>query len=174
MRRFGNRALFPLYARLREDNPDRLRHRTFWIRAALMAAVLPPVCLLAIFGDYVVKFLYDTRYHEAGWMLQYLALAAIGTTVSLTINPVLLAVGDSFRHMLSMSLQAAMTLAAMIIGGIYGGAKGVIIGIVVSKYLDYAVIALFVRRYGVWLPMLDVAALGGTTAIVLLAWCVMA
>jgi len=170
MRQFGNRVLFPLYTRLKEDDPSKLRQRTFWIRAALMSAVLPPVCVFSIWGDWIVRFLYDPRYHEAGWMLQILAIGAVGAIVGLTINPVLLAVGDSFRHMLSMTAQAAITLAAMAVGGWYAGAKGVIIGITVSRFLNYPVSAFFVRRYGVWLPMLDLSAFGVSGAVILIGW----
>ncbi len=167
MRQYSQRVLFPVYARLAEAGPERLRTRTLHLRGALLAAALPPMCVMVVWGDEIIRLLYDARYYgsgegtlSAGWMLQVLAAGAIASTIGLTISPVLLAVGDSFRHMIAMSLQSAFMIAAMIVGGWYGGTAGLIVGVAVSKFLTYPVNAWFARRYGVWLPILDMAAFG--------------
>jgi hypothetical protein len=69
-----------------------------------------------------------------------------------------------------MTIQATITLAAMAVGGWRAGYEGVIIGVAASRFLSYPVSAFFVRRYGVWLPTLDLLAFGTSGAIIFIGW----
>lgn len=80
-----------------------------------------------------------------------------GTAVSCTIGPVLLAVGDSFRFMLVLASKMAILVTSMALGNHFYGVTGAIIGFALSDYLMYPILALSVRKYGVWLPALDLA-----------------
>lgn len=151
----ANKVLLPVYARLAELGRDRLRSRTFRIRAGLMGLTLPGLLLLVLFGDYLLPFLYDERYEGAGWIVRILAAGACVSSVTVTVSAVLLAVGDSFRYMLVLATRSILLVAAMAVGGHYYGYSGLIIGVAVSDLLNYPILVLCIRRYGVWLPLLD-------------------
>lgn len=75
---------FPIYAELQDLNPSQLRPKINKARIAICSLLLPPLTLLAIFGDQLVMILYDQRYWDAGWMVQVLSFGyaiSVGTTI---------------------------------------------------------------------------------------------
>jgi O-antigen/teichoic acid export membrane protein len=160
----SGRVLFPVYARLAIEAPDSLRRQTFRVRAILMVLTVPPVCVLAIWGQEIVQLLYKPDYHGAGWMLQILATGAVVSVIGSTVGPVLLAMGDSYRFMI---IQIARTVIMCItmatcgyigwqVNGETGAHVGVLIGVALPEVFLYPVLVWAVRRYGVWLPKLDI------------------
>lgn len=154
------KVLFPVYARMAEGDRAELRRGTFRARRTLMLAALPVVCLLVVWGREVVEFLYDDRYIAAGPMVQVLALAAVFHVVFEPVGSVLLAVGDSYRHMLLQLTRSIVIITCISVGGYVGGAMGIIWGYAASSVLYYPILARFAHRYRVWLPLLDAAGVG--------------
>jgi O-antigen/teichoic acid export membrane protein len=160
-------VLFPMYARSAEKSREHLRRQTLRFRGILMAVALPPLCFLIAFGPEIIGFLYDDRYQGAGFMLQLLGVGAVLQAVLIPVEAVLMASGDSFRHLVLQAGKFTVLLAALAIGGYTHGAEGIIVGFSVSHALYYPLLAVLVRRYGVWFPWLDalgVAAAGGLVA----------
>jgi len=153
------RVVFPVYSHYAREAPQRLRRQTVIVRTGLMAVTLPPCWFLIVFGPELVDLLYDERYLNAGWMLQILASGAVVSAVFIPIDFVLLAMGDSYRFLLMLISRSFWLLVAMVTGGILGGPTGLIIGFAVSPVLYYPFLAGLVRRYNVWLPLLDFGAL---------------
>src|SRR5690606_20892486 len=95
----AQRVLQPFYAQLLRDEPENLNRKTLRIRGTLTAVVLPILWSLVFFGSFIVEILYDARYHNAGWMIRLLAVGAVATNIIRSAEKVLLADGDSYRHM---------------------------------------------------------------------------
>ena len=151
-------VLFPVYARSAEIGREALRRQTLRFRGVLLLLTLPPMWVLIWIAPELIEFLYDDRYREAGWMLQVLTVAALIQCVLAPVESVLLAHGDSFRHMCLEAVTVVSLIGSMLAGGYIWGTTGIIYGIVVASGLHYPVLAWMVRRYGVWFPMLDLAA----------------
>lgn len=166
LRAVSNRVLFPVYAHFAREAPERLRSRTGRVRAALMAVTLPPLWILTVFGQEIVDLVYDPRYHEAGWMLQVLAAGAIPASICAPVGIVLLAVGNSFRHLLMLISRAGLLIAAMAVGGKMAGTPGLIVGFSASPLLFYPFLAALVRKYNVWLPLIDFIGLAVSALVV--------
>lgn len=162
----ASKMLFPVYSHIIRENNDSLLEKMRKIRLVLMIITLPVISATVIWGNEIVRFLYDTRYYDAGWMLQILGTGAAIESINITLSPILLATGDSFRHMVVNSLKTVFLFGAMIIGGYYWGTLGLILGIPVSYILTYPVIALAVKRYGVWTPIMDLSGLLFSTAVI--------
>ena len=155
----ASKILFPVYSLIIRENNGSLLEKTRKIRLLLMLITLPVISATVIWGDQIVRILYDARYHDAGWMLQILGVGAAIEAVNITLSPILLAKGDSFRHMVINSMKTVFLFGAMITGGHYWGTRGLIMGIPVSYLLTYPVMALAVKRYGVWTPIMDLSGL---------------
>ena len=156
--RLNTQVMFPIYADLFNRGDPLLRKKLFKARLGLAIAFVPPMWALSLGGQWMIDLLYDPRYAEAGWMLQILAAGAVGAVISVPASSILLAVGDSKRHMI---LQAGrgLVLIACISAGVYlGGVTGMIIGVAASKIVDYPLLAWSIRRYQVWMPALDLGA----------------
>ena len=88
-------------------------------------------------------------------MLQILAIGVIGSVLTVTSANILLAFGDSFRFMIFQFGRGLLLIGCMIIGFHCYEFVGLIIGISVSKFLSYPLLALLIQRHGVWWPSLD-------------------
>jgi len=166
----ANTVLLPVYSRLSDRGGQQLRKQTVKLRLMLMGVFLPPLWALAIGGRLFFHVFYDARYADAGWMLQLMAAGTVASVVTMTIDPVLLAKGDSFRYMLQLASRLVLQVIGMALGAYYGGTVGFIIGLAAADLLNYPVLAGLVRKYGVWLPVLDGLAYGASALVIGLGW----
>jgi len=167
--KISNSVLFPLYSRIAEYDVRSLRRRTLRFRAVVLALALPPLWALSIFGPYVMR-IYGQEYADAQWMVRLLSAGAVISIICQTIEPVLLAMGDSFRHMMQLSVRFCFKLAGLFIGYRLDGARGLIVGLAMADLLGYPMMACLVRKYNVWLPSLDLAAAALSAAVIGLGW----
>ena len=153
-------VLFPVYSKLARREPGEFRQKLFQLRALLLGLTLPVAWGIAIFGKPLVEFLYDERYADAGWMLQLLGVGLVGQIVTLTTERVLMARGSSFGYMVFQVCRSAFFIIGMVIGYMVGDVPGLLLGISMARWAQYIVLAAQIRRYGAWLPKLDLAAFG--------------
>jgi O-antigen/teichoic acid export membrane protein len=166
VKQMASNVLLPAYARLHERGQRELRRNVRRVRLGLLGLFLPIACTLVVGGDYLVRFLYPEAFHEAGWMLQFLALGLIGTIVTNSADSILLACGDSFRQMLLQVTRTVLFAAGIAMGLSWGGVPGMLLGISVAKFAEYPVLVALIRRYGVWMPGLDLGAVAAALAAV--------
>ncbi|WP_432797440.1 oligosaccharide flippase family protein [Poriferisphaera sp. WC338] len=166
--KLGNNTLFPVYSRLADRGEDELRYGTFKIRFGILAATLPAVWVLAIFGEQIIELLYPEKYYEAGWMLRLVAIGAVGMVVNQTAASVLLAKRDSKRYMTMQCYRAVIYLCGVIAGGITAGLEGVIIGMIIAQWSEYPILVWAIRPHKVWLPGLDLSAFAISAAVIAL------
>jgi len=172
LRTLSNRVLFPVYAEMARERPEALRKRSTHVRLLLMAVTLPVLWGMVLAGPEFIRFVYQPGYWDAGYLLQLLACGSILSGMAAPVEVVFLAVGDSFRHFLTMLSRSATLLLAMAIGGYLNGSAGIIWGVVLAPALQYPFLSALGRKYGVWVPWLD--ALGVVVSALVLAaglWC---
>lgn len=168
------KVLLPIYAEMDEMPLERVRRRTFKMRATLLGALLPLMWLMVLFGRYLVWWLYPEHYHDAGWMFEMLTAGNIGLVIGLTAGGVVLARGDSFRFMVLQAARAVLMLAGMgagyYLGKLSGGENGPVVGFIVgmgaSYWLNYPVLVWAIKRHGTWLPGLDAACFAASAVVV--------
>lgn len=169
LRRLSAMVLFPLYSRLADHGGDTLKKEMVRMRVVLMALTLPVLWTLAIFGTPFIKLLgYDPEYHNAGWMLQILAMGAVVSTMAVTLSPVILAMGDSFRNMVLLITRTIFLFAAMWAGYHFFGKIGLIVGVSMASALNYPVLVMFAKKYGAWTPWLDLGAMAISAIVITL------
>lgn len=170
LRKFSSMILLPVYSRLAERNPQELRRKVLKIRSILLLCSLPPLWVLILGGPFIIDILYDERYQQAGWMLQIISVGAVALVTRVSLGPILLAVGDSFRHMIDTVIRVSLYIVCMTIGIWFGGIPGFLIGIAVTEWLSYLVLIFLVHQYGVFFPLLDLAAFSSTLIVVAIAF----
>jgi O-antigen/teichoic acid export membrane protein len=163
-------VLFPLYSRIAEQGPELLRSRLLRVRRAALAGTLPMPVLLVAFGDQLVMLLYSNRFADAGWMVQLLSIGTAFDIITLTMSPIILAQGDSFRHMVVVMIRGVLYLTLMILGGSLAGIQGLVGGVVLSQLLTYPILAIAIRKSGTWMPLLDLLAITGSIAFGAICW----
>jgi len=135
----GSRVLFPAYSRM--AGHDDLK-RVYWrARLPLLLGGGAVVTGLIACGPFLIRVLYDRRYEQAGWILQFLAAGAWFQILESTNSAALLAQG----RVTWMAAGSATKLAGMVLllplGFHLGGFPGALLGLLVSQVLMYAAAA---------------------------------
>lgn len=158
--------LLPVYSQVRREEPERFQAMVRRSRITLLRLVAPALILAIVFGDLPIELMFDPRYEAAGPLFQLLC-AGFLVEICQESGPVLLSHGDSFRMALINSIRAALQLIGMLVGGIYFGQIGLVVGILLSRLIMYPLVIWENRSYGVWFWKVDLVAHGGCLAVVL-------
>lgn len=163
--KLGGAVVFPAYSRLvtRHDFP-----RLFWrVRLPLVIGGAAIVSVLIAGGPSLVNVLYDQRYADAGWILQFISASAWFQILECTNGAALLAKGH-VRWVAAGSAAKVLGMVLMIpLGYRVGGFPGALAGVVASevlKYLTAAAGAALAGLRGFGRDALVTCAVAGTTA----------
>ena len=133
--KLGGAVVFPAYSRLvaRTDFKE-----IFWrVRSPMILGGAAIVTAMIASGPFLVRFLYDRRYDDAGWILQYLSAMAWFQVLECTNGAALLAKGHVRWVALGSGIKFASMVALIPAGFHYGGFPGALVGLVGSEFLRY-------------------------------------
>ena len=170
MSRYSGSILFPVYTRLIEQGTDAAQQHMTAIRKRIFLITLPPLWLLALGGQTLIDLLYDSRYADAGWILQILSIGCIGVIVNDSASPAILASGDSFRQMIYQVSRSILFLTCIAVGAYVDvdSMRGFVIGITAARLLEYPILVWAIRKYRVWLPSLDLTAFSVSAIVIII------
>jgi O-antigen/teichoic acid export membrane protein len=138
--KLGGAVVFPAYSRLVERDDFA---KVFWrVRWPLLLGGAAIVSALLASGPFLVRVLYDRRYAEAGWILQYLSAAAWFQILECTNGAALLAKGRVKWVAAGSAAKVAGMVVAIPLGYRLGGFHGALAGLVVSEMLKYVTAAV--------------------------------
>ena len=158
--------LFPLYRKVVERGPAHYSEIRKYRLLGMLLGVAGCLPLLAG-GQWLIEFLYDERYVEAGWMLQVLTLSSVFRLLDTTLRPIFLAHASSFDSMIYQMIKGGVYLFALIMGVAYYGILGLIVVLIVTPLLNLLLLHAMVRKYGYKWPLDDLPIIIST---LFLAW----
>lgn len=127
-------VFYPVLSRISHEEPERLREEYYHSRLRLDVAALPALGMLAMLGDFLIQFLWDARYLEAGWMLRVLCVRVAFACVMLPCEVCLVATGES-RFGFARSLVKMITVVVGVPLGFYlGGSEGLVWAVALSEF----------------------------------------
>ena len=150
--RFNSSLALPIFGEVIRKDPSNLRDRYYRFRLPIeIAAGVFSGGLFAI-GNFMINFLYDSRYTQAGSMLQILAL---GTAVypSLIIRNAFTAAGDAHISAFVSILQAASLVVCVSVGFFVYGPLGAIGGVASHRVIPSMVLLVLARQRN-WIGIL--------------------
>jgi O-antigen/teichoic acid export membrane protein len=146
--------VFPLYSRrLQAGEEIQTVVADVHPKAAGVAAFLTAGLLGA--GTSLVAFLYDSRYQDAGWMLQLLAIAIWFQTLETLESSVLWTLGRTRAPALSNASKLAALATLAPLGHWLSGFPGMLVGFVASDAVRYATTLAALRRERIGLLRID-------------------
>ncbi len=163
--RLNQSVLLPVYSKLKHLSIQELRKKVTKVRLAMMAVLLPPLWVSAILGTFIIDWLFDSRYHQAGWMFQVLS-AGFAVSVSSNSGPFFLAFGDSFTLLYLLVVRSLALFGSMVVGGLLSGTNGLICGIAIHHLVFYPFLVAVYRRYSLWIPWLDAVGMLSSAVII--------
>ena len=151
---FG-RVFFPAIAEINRVDSRGVGGVVFKLRAVV---VLPSVILgylLSFYGSELVAFLYDSRYVEAGRILEIISLGVVASGLSASFNGLLLAVGKARFATVNTAIQAVVQMCCLYVGYSFFGVDGLFYGVAVSSWIVYLLQSVVVRAGGFFLWRFD-------------------
>ncbi len=144
MMKVGSSVVFPAYSRVLEQT-GKLQSTFTKTRSGLLILGAGVISIVIACGPFGIRVLYDDRYHEAGDMLQILAIASWFQILECTNNSAILAIGKPKWIAAGNLSKLVGLLCFMPLGYMWYGFYGAIGGIVLSETLKYATSVCGVR-----------------------------
>jgi O-antigen/teichoic acid export membrane protein len=151
-------VLYPALSKVAREQPARICEAYYRARRFLDLLALPLCGALCAAGSFLIRLLYDTRYHEAGWMLQLLAIRVAMGAVLTPCETCLFAIGQT-RY----SFQRSLARAVWVMGGIpvgwwLFGLRGLVTTSALSEFPVLLVLWPAFRRHGLLRPLREAQA----------------
>jgi O-antigen/teichoic acid export membrane protein len=96
-------------------------------------------------GGWVVHLLYDVRYSEAAWMLQFLGLGLLAIRYQV-LEQMMFAHGKPVWVTVSNALRATSLIVFVPLGYLWAGERGAVIAVVASQFVGWPVSITFKIR----------------------------
>lgn len=144
----GAEIIFPLISLNQELPPAKLREKILGKRRLVLAGLVVAVALFAGFSDYLITFLYDSRYWEAGWMLPLLALGMWPLLLIVTSDPVLYVVDRPVYPALGNCCKFVYMVVALPLACLYSGKLAALAVIACNDIPMYLVVGYGLRKKG--------------------------
>jgi O-antigen/teichoic acid export membrane protein len=164
----STKVLHPYFRRVIEE--DNYIPKLQGIRNKLNLVSVGVCMFFAIFGDLIVHMLYEERYRDAGWMLQFLALGKIGQCMSGTLRPLLFAKGDSYSSMVHQVFVTIVLIIGMVAGFNVFGPVGLIIAYSFVPMLCHPLLVVQARKHGFYCARSDIGLIVAGLGIVVVDW----
>jgi O-antigen/teichoic acid export membrane protein len=130
-------VMFPLFSQVHNDKSDLPAHYREARAPCLFAAGWLAACLISS-GPTIVRFVYDQRAAEAGWIIQILSAGTWFLALEMTNGQALLALGKP-KWIAAGSAAKLVGMAVLITVGQWTlGFPGAVIGFAVSEVFRYA------------------------------------
>jgi O-antigen/teichoic acid export membrane protein len=159
-------VLLPAYSRVVPQGAEKLRAAIYRSRLAIDAGLVFPIAVAVMLAPSIVRLLYDSRYQDAGWMLQILCLRLVLVATLSNSESCLLALGKANYSFIQNLSRAIAILISIPIGWSLFGTKGVIWAIALSELLPLAVMWIGLARLGMFRSLVEfrtvLFAVGGT------------
>ena len=167
----NDRVIFVLHARIPPTESPENKAKIDKARWYFTGALLVFIGSFAFIGDWLVSFLYDSRYHSAGPILILIALATMPRLILLSYEKLPLAFGKSNKYAAFKVGTAIAQFALTWIGVQQFGLIGAIIAPAATAIISYPFLLYMISPYNGWSPKHDVtyAALTIATIVAVLA-----
>ena len=153
--RITHGVFFPAYSRVRTEGHARLQQVYYRTRLAVDGVVITILGGLSALGPAVIQLLYDDRYHDAGWMLQLLALRVAISALTAPAQFLLIALGQtSYGFWLNLARTVAL-FGGVPIGFFSAGISGLVWAVALSEVPALLVVYYGVAREKLLSPLLE-------------------
>ncbi len=140
-------VLFPALAAAERESRERFSARLRRVRSILLPAAALTVLSIALLAPAFFRYLYDERYHSAGWMAQLLMVSVWFQLLHTIAVRIVLALGDSRSLAMSNVLRLLFTATGCLVGFNLAGLIGFILGAGIGSLTGYLALVVVMLRH---------------------------
>lgn len=122
----NSNVMYPALSNVVNDSRDRLLSVFYKTRLLTDSLMVIPIAVLMMIGGHLVKFLYDSRYADAGWMLQILCIRLLMLSILVSSESCLFALGKPKYSVAQNVMRASVILVGIPLGWSHAGMLGVV------------------------------------------------
>jgi O-antigen/teichoic acid export membrane protein len=126
-------VLYPAISRAIREDSTRTAAVFYRSRLRLDVMFLPALGLLLALGPWVVEILYDKRYVQAGWILQFLAVRAMVACVARPCEVLMVSLGKSVYAFAQHVARTSWLIIGVPLGWHFGGLHGLVWAVALSE-----------------------------------------
>ena len=145
MGKINSNVMYPALSNVVNKERDRLAKVFYKTRLLTDGLLVIPIAVLMLIGQQLIGMLYDSRYQDAGWMLQILCVRLLMSAILTSSESCLMALGKPKYSVVQNSLRASMILFGVPIGWAYAEMRGVVWAVALTE-----VPVLFLLWYGMY------------------------
>jgi O-antigen/teichoic acid export membrane protein len=176
MTKLNYTVAYPAYSRTFREAPDRLPAANGRLRLGLDILAILPVSALMVVGAQVVEFLYDERYHPAGWMFQALCIKILMSATLTNSEVLLVAIGQPKYALWLNAGRTTWILLGIPIAWHLFGLTGVVWAVALSELPVACALWVGLVREGRFLPLVEARTISvvvmGLIAGTLVLWAI--
>lgn len=139
-------VFFPVLSETNRDNPLELESTYYKIRYKIDAITMFAAGFLYSTGSYIITNLYDSRYSEAGWMLQILSITLISVGYMLA-SQCFIATGKPKLEAAQIIAQLLSLYLLLPLGFYFYGMKGAVWVIALTSLVRLIFSLILMKRY---------------------------
>ena len=156
----NGKVVFPSLSQVASNDDPAATGRLYARLQRLVDGVLGVLSGVLLFtGSWLIELLYDPRYADAGWMLQWLAVGLLGLRYQV-LEQLMFAAGRPGLVSANNALRAVSLAVFIPLGHALGGEQGAIAGVVLSQFASWPLSLWFKYEQGLldwttenrWLP----------------------
>ena len=140
-------VLFPAYGKIVQQDPGRLKSVSYRARLGIDVLLIVPIAAMMVLGSSVVALLYDSRYQEAGWMLQLLCVRLVMTCTLSNSEACLVVLGQPQYAFIQNASRAIWILLGIPFGWKLLGIHGAVLAIAFSEVPVVGVLWIGLARH---------------------------
>ena len=151
-----SKVWLPVLSKVANEQPAKLKDKYYKIRLTQDIAVFFLIGGLISISPDLIGFLYDTRYHEAGWMMQVLSFSVLGMMLSVVGLECLTALGVTKIRMKVMAIRSLFIFIGLPILLHYYGLQGGIWGVVLSSFVALPMQYIEMKKHDIFSLILEI------------------
>jgi len=153
--RINRDVAYPAYGKTFRNDPVRLEQVVARTRFGVDVLLVAPIAILVVCAEWIIALLYDSRYHEAGWMLQVLCVRLLLAATLMNSEASLVAAGHP-QYSVAMNVgRLGWILACIPLGWHVAGIRGVIWAVALSELPVLVVLWLGMKRNRLFSPSVE-------------------
>ena len=142
----AGRVMIPVYRDMDKSEATKIKRIRYGLTGGLMALLT----LMALGGPWIVEQLYDARYLASSAVVVAVSIAIMPAIIGMTYDQAALARGDSRRYFVLCAVRAGLQVSLMMVGVIYAGLVGALIGMALAGLLSHTMLVWLARTHNVW------------------------
>jgi O-antigen/teichoic acid export membrane protein len=140
-----NSIVFPALSEVFRERPQELPRNFERFQWGYDALVVFPAAMLIMCAQALITLMYDSRYHDAGWMVMVLSAGVIGVRYQV-VEMGYLAVTKTKYGAIANTLRLVALAIGLVVGRHFFGLEGAVIGVALSQYAGWPLAIWFKKK----------------------------